>query len=144
MLRDIMVTHCSGRALRMVLILPVGVSATNSSYIVACCHFHKKFLMKMPYWNPLLCSFVILNDWILSMWSEVSNIALNTSIWLPALLCTTIKSKCCLRKNRLQYGATCKYIVTCQRVVGLCGGGTRVCNPPLSASSVNETSAQAR
>jgi hypothetical protein len=36
------------------------------------------------------------------------------------------------------------YSVTCQRVVGLCGGGTRVCNPPLSANSVNETSAQAR
>jgi hypothetical protein len=35
-------------------------------------------------------------------------------------------------------------IVTCQRVDGLCGGGTRVCNPPLSANSVNETSAQAR
>jgi hypothetical protein len=34
--------------------------------------------------------------------------------------------------------------VTCQRVAGLCGGGTRVCNPPLSARLVNETSAQAR
>jgi hypothetical protein len=35
-------------------------------------------------------------------------------------------------------------IVTCQRVVGLCGGGTRVCNLPLSTNSENETSAQAR
>jgi hypothetical protein len=54
-------------------------------------------------------------------------------IWMEASM-ENCQSKLCMITN----------IVTCQRIVGLCGGGTRVCNPPLSVNSVNKTSAQAR